>query len=62
VINTPRAITVDSSGYIYVGSSGTDTIEKLSYSGVGSATRALTGALIGPGIYSQNPTSIVVIP
>lgn len=62
VINTPRAIATDSSGYIYVGSSGTDTVEKLAWTGSGSATRALTGPLIGPSIYSLNPTALLVIP
>lgn len=62
IINTPRSIAIDSNGYIYVGSSGTDTIEKLYWSGTGSATRATSGPLIGPGVFSQNPTSITVIP
>ncbi len=62
IINTPRAIATDADGYIYVGSSGTDTIEKLYWSGTGSASRATTGPLIGPGAFSQNPTSISVIP
>lgn len=62
VINTPRAIATDADGFIYVGSSGTETVEKLTWSGTGSATRAGTGTLIGPGIFSQNPTSITVIP
>lgn len=62
IINTPRSIAVDSSGYIYVGSSGTDTVEKLYWSGTGSAVRTSTGPLIGPGVFSQNPTAITVIP
>jgi hypothetical protein len=62
IINTPRAITSDASGAIYVGSSGTDTIEKLNWSGSGLATRALNRPLIGPGVTSQNATSITVIP
>lgn len=62
IINTPRAITSDAAGYLYVSSSGTDTVEKLSYSGTGVAVRALSGPLIGPGIFSQNVSSITVIP
>lgn len=62
IINTPRSLAVDSSGSIYVGSSGTDTVEKLLWEGSGSATRVGTSSFIGPGIYSQNPTSIMVIP
>lgn len=62
IVNTPRAITSDEDGYIYVSSSGTDTVEKLSYSGTGLATRALSGPLIGPSIFSQNVTSITVVP
>lgn len=62
VINTPRAIATDADGNIYVGSSGTETVEKLYWSGTGTATRVGTGPLIGPGIFSQNPTSITVVP
>lgn len=61
IISIPRAVTVDAAGYIYVGSNGTDTIEKLYYSGTGLATRALSDPLVGPGVYSQNPSSITVI-
>lgn len=62
IINTPRAITSDDHGFLYVSSSGTDTIEKLVYTGSGLATRAISGPLIGPGIFSQNATSITVVP
>ena len=62
IINTPRAITTDAEGYLYVSSSGTDTIEKLTYTGTGVATRTLSGPLIGPGIFSQNASSITVVP
>lgn len=62
IINTPRAIATDASGAIYVGSSGTDTVEKLSWSGSGLATRALPGPLAGPSVYTQNPLAIVVVP
>jgi hypothetical protein len=61
IISSPRALATDTSGAIYVGSDGTDTVEKLSWSGTGSATRALAGPLVGPSINSQNPTSILVI-
>lgn len=62
VVSTPRALASDAEGYLYVGSSGTDTVEKLYYSGTGSATRATTGPLLGPNQFTQNPTSITVIP
>lgn len=62
IINTPRAITTDANGFIYVGSSGTDTVEKLSWSGSGPAVRVGNGPLLGPGIFTQNPTSITVVP
>jgi hypothetical protein len=61
IINTPRAITSDSQGYLYVSSSGTDTIEKLFYSGTGSASRVLSGPFLGPNIYTQNVSAIKVI-
>ena len=60
LINTPRAVACDSQGHIYVGSDGTDTVEKLYWSGTGSATRALSGPFAGPNISTQNPTSIAV--
>ncbi|MBX3022359.1 MAG: hypothetical protein KF799_11860 [Bdellovibrionales bacterium] len=62
IINTPRAVASDENGYIYISSTGTDTIEKLYWTGSGSASRALSGPLIGPGIYSQNVSSITVVP
>ena len=62
IINTPRSVGCASDGSIYVGSDGTDTVEKLSYDGTGVATRALPGPFAGPGIYTQNPTSVTVIP
>ncbi|MFN7730121.1 MAG: hypothetical protein ACK5P7_13260 [Bdellovibrio sp.] len=62
IMSTPRAIATDADGFIYVGSSGTDTIEKLYWSGTGSATRATSGPLIGPSAFSQNPTAITVAP
>lgn len=62
IILTPRSLAVDSAGSIYVGSSGTDTVEKLQWSGSGLATQIGASSFIGPGIYSQNPASIMVIP
>lgn len=62
IVNSPRALAADDSGNIYVGSDGTDTVEKLYWSGTGSATRALAGPLLGPSVYTQNPTAILVIP
>lgn len=60
-INTPRAIDADDDGYIYVSSSGSDTIEKLYYDGTGVATRALTVPLIGPNVFTQNVQQISVM-
>lgn len=62
IINTPRTVATDTAGNIYVSSEGTDTVEKLYWSGSGTATRALSGPLLGPSVYSQNPTAILVIP
>ncbi len=62
IINTPKAIATDAQGNIYVGSNGTNTVEKIYWSGSGAATRVLSGPFIGPGAYSQHPTSITVIP
>lgn len=62
IINTPRAIATDADSNIYVGSSGTDTIEKLTWSGAGLAVRVGSGPFLGPSVYTQNPTAIVVIP
>jgi len=61
IINTPRAVACDSTGNIYVGSDGTDTIEKLYWSGSGLATRALAGPFAGPNVYTTNPVAITVI-
>jgi hypothetical protein len=60
IINTPRAVACGDDGAIYVGSDGTDTVEKLFYSGTGLATRVLSGPFAGPNVYTQNPTGIVV--
>jgi len=62
IINTPKALAVDSSGYIYVGSNGTDTVEKLVWTGTGTASRALSGPFMGPSVFTQNPTGITVVP
>lgn len=62
IVSVPRSIAVDASGAIYVGSAGTDTVEKFTWSGSGQMLRSSTTPLIGPGIYSQNPASIMVIP
>jgi hypothetical protein len=61
IINTPRTITTDSAGNIYVASIGTDTIEKLTWSGTGNAVRATSAPFIGTQVLSQNVTSISVI-
>lgn len=60
LINTPRSVACDSEGNIYVGSDGTDTVEKLYWSGTGAATRALAGPFAGPSINTLNPAAIAV--
>lgn len=62
LINAPRSMAADKDGYIYIGSATQDTIEKLSYSGFGNASRATSAAFIGPRILTLNPTAITVIP
>jgi hypothetical protein len=62
LINTPRSLACGSDGSIFVGSDGTDTVEKLSYSGSGMATRALGGTFRGPDVYTQNPSALAVVP
>lgn len=61
IITTPRTITTDAAGNIYVASIGTDTIEKLTWSGSGLAVRATSVPFIGTQVLSQNVTSISVI-
>lgn len=60
-INTPTAMTVDNSGYVYIGSSGTDTVEKFTFDGT-TLTPVSTTPLINLSIYAVNPTAVVVIP
>lgn len=62
IINTPRSVACAGDGAIFVGSDGTDTVEKLSYDGTGVATRALPGPFAGPGVNTQNPSAIAVVP
>lgn len=61
VLSTPRAITTDANGYIYVSSAGNDSIVKLAWSGTGSAT-VVAAPLIAPSVYSQNVQAILVVP
>lgn len=62
VIDVPRTLATDASGHIYVGNSVRDTVEKLFFSGTGTAIRTSTKPLIGPRALSANTTQIVVIP
>lgn len=61
VLSTPRAIAVDTDGYIYVSSSGNDSVLKLEWTGSGYAT-VVSAPLISPSVYSQNIQAILVIP
>jgi hypothetical protein len=62
IINDPRALAVDSNGNIFVASQGTSTIEKLYWSGTGTATRAGTGSFAGPNLYTHAVTALTVVP
>lgn len=57
----PYTLAVDSEGYVYVGASGQDAVEKLSFNGT-TLTHVLSGPVVGPNIYTQNPTQVVVLP
>lgn len=60
-LSTPRAIAADSAGYIYVGSDGTDQVVKLYWDGV-TATASYIGTVIQTSVFTQNITSITVVP
>ncbi len=60
-LNTPRAIATDDDGYIYVGSDGSDLVVKLYWDGV-TATASYVGTVIQSSTFSQNITSITVVP
>ncbi len=60
-LNTPRAIATDDDGYIYVGSDGSDLVVKLYWDGV-TATATYVGTVIQNSTFSQNITSITVVP
>lgn len=60
-LSTPRAIATDSNGYIYVGSDGLDLIVKLYWDGV-SASATYLGTFIQSSVFTQNVTSITVVP
>lgn len=60
-LSTPRAIAADKDGYIYVGSDGLDQVIKLYWDGVSSSATYI-GIAIGTSIFTQNITSITVVP
>lgn len=60
-LNTPRAIATDEDGYIYVGSDGSDQVVKLYWDGV-TATATYIGTIIQNSVFTQNVTSITVVP
>lgn len=60
-ITDPYTLAVESNGNVLVGASGQNTIERLSFNGT-TLTHVSSGPLIGPNIYTQKPTQIVVIP
>lgn len=60
-LSTPRAIAADADGYIYVGSDGLDQVIKLYWDGV-TASATYVGPIIQTSIFTQNITSITVVP
>lgn len=60
-VQDPYAIAVDSEGYVYVGSSVQDSIEKFSFNGT-TLTPVQGGPWISTGIYVLNPTALAVMP
>jgi hypothetical protein len=60
-LSTPRAIATDADGYIYVGSDGLDLVVKLYWDGV-SSTATYIGTIIQSSVFTQNVTSITVVP
>ncbi len=60
-LSTPRAIATDASGYIYVGSDGLDQVVKLYWDGV-TASATYVGTIIQTSVFTQNITSITVVP
>lgn len=60
-LSTPRAIATDSKGFIYVGSDGLDQVVKLYWDGV-SASATYVGVIVGSSVFTQNITSITVVP
>ncbi len=60
-LSTPRAITTDADGYIYVASHGLDQVVKLYWNGV-SATASYVGTAVQSSVFTQNITSITVVP
>lgn len=60
-LSTPRAIATDSSGYIYVGSDGLDQVVKLYWDG-SSSSATYIGTIVQTSVFTQNITSIAVVP
>lgn len=60
-LSTPTAIATDADGYIYVASSGLDLVVKLYWDGV-SATASYVSIVVGTSVFTQNITSITVVP
>lgn len=60
-LSTPKAIATDANGYIYVSSDGLDQVIKLYWDGV-TATASYVGTAVGSSVFTQNITSITVVP
>ncbi len=60
-LSTPKAIATDKDGYIYVSSDGLDQVIKLYWDGV-TPTATYVGIAVGTSTFSQNITSLTVVP
>jgi hypothetical protein len=60
-IQNPTTVAVDATGNIYVGSTGQNTIEKLTFDGT-IATRAALVPFIQANAYVRSPTGLAIIP
>lgn len=60
-LSTPRAIATDAAGYIYVSSDTLDLVVKLYWDGV-TATASYVGTAVQASVFTQNITSITVVP
>lgn len=60
-LSTPKAIATDANGYIYVSSDGLDLVVKLYWDGV-SSSATYVGTIVQSSVFTQNITSLTVVP